>query len=484
MSIDNLKEDQIKKIKILTENSIDPYPSEVIRTNDTNSVITYFTALLDSQEIISLCGRILSIRDQGGIIFFNLYDGSSSPIQCMYKKESSNLKTFKLFQDVLTVSDFVQVEGACYVTKNGVNSLKITNWNIISKSLRQIPSAWNGIKDEDERYRRRYIEMISNNQTVDLIKKKSIFWNSIREFMIEKGFVEVETPILETTSVGAKARQFRSHHNALDLEVYLRISPELWHKKLIIGGLPKVFEIGRVFRNEGMSPEHAQDYTAFEFYQAYTGSREGIPMVIDLFRHTAKKTFGTLNFKIKDFDVDLGAEWKIEDFSELIKNEFNFDPINFDLEKISESLVSLGLIDDKIDDKRKIIDICWKHIQKKINGPSLVKNIPYFFAPLGKRSKENLNLMDEFKIIIAGSELGHCFNELNDPIDQKDRFAEQQSSLSPNLTEDLKDSDFLEALEYGMPPTFGLGLSERVFSFLANVSIRDAQIFPLMKPYK
>jgi lysyl-tRNA synthetase, class II len=480
--MNNIRADQIKKMEILDENNIDSYPSEVFRTHEIRQFVDNFSKLKLSRERVILCGRIMSIRNQGGIIFIDFFDGTEK-VQAVFTKNVENANSFDLFVATVTLSDFIEFSGGAYTTKRGVNSLNIESWRMLAKSLRQVPNQWNGIK-EKERYRKRYLDILLNPNVHDLLRKRSIFWNSIRSFMLKRGFIEVETPILETSPIGSKVRQFISHHNSLDTEVYLRVSPELWHKKLIIGGIPKIFEIGRVFRNEGMSYEHAQDYTAFEFYESYKGAKEGIPMFIELFRYVAQETFGTLKFKVRGFEIDLEKEWEILNFNQLIQEKYGFDPRDTTINKIKTRLDKAGILYGSDINKNLAIDIVWKQIQKTLGGPSIVTKIPYSFAPLGKRSRNEKDLVDEFKIMIGGSELGHGFNELNDPIDQRQRFIEQQGLEGDVNNQDLIDYEYIEALEYGMPPTFGLGLSERLFSFLLDIPIREAQAFPIMKPIK
>lgn len=310
---------------MLREAGIDPYPAESERTHDSISFMASFDDFIDSGEVVTLGGRIMSLRDQGGLVFADVFDGTGRA-QTILKKDEVGEQTFNQFIDFVGVGDFVEVTGIAFVTKRGMKSLLASSWRMTAKSIRQIPDEWFGFKDEDERYRKRYINMLLDSDVVELIKKRSIFWNAIRSFMLKRDFVEVETPILETKTGGAEARPFITHHNALDIEVYLRISHELWHKKLIIGGLPKVFEIGRVFRNEGMSYEHAQDYTHFEFYEAYQDARKGVPILIELFREVAQKTFGTLTFQIKEHTVDLGKEWEWLDYNTLMRDRYGFDP--------------------------------------------------------------------------------------------------------------------------------------------------------------
>lgn len=486
MSVDDIRSKRLKKLEMLRKAGIDPYPAESARTHNNLSFLGSFENFIDSGEKVTLGGRIMSSRKQGGLIFADLFDGTSR-VQTILKKDEIGEQTFDQFLNFVGVSDFIEVTGTAFVTKRGMNSLLALSWRMTAKSIRQIPDEWFGLKDEDERYRKRYIDMLLNPDVVELIKKRSIFWNAIRSFMLKRDFVEVETPILETKTGGAEARPFVTHHNALDIEVYLRISHELWHKKLIIGGLPKVFEIGRVFRNEGMSYEHAQDYTHFEFYEAYQDARKGVPMLIELYRTVAQETFGTLKFQIGEHAVDLGEEWKLLDYNDLIKEHYGFDPREVDQSpNAGRALLKKyynPAYDGDIEEVGRAVDFLWKQIRKTIAGPAILTGMPVYLEPLAKKTKEDQRVVDRFQILLGGSEVGKAFNELNDPIDQRQRFEKQQALRDAGDEEaQMADFEYVEAMEYGMPPTFGFGVSERFFSFLAGKSIREAQPFPLMRP--
>lgn len=483
MSIDDIRSDRLKKLELLKKRGIDPYPAESFQTHNNAIFLKLFQSFLSSQEKVILTGRIMSLRKQGGIIFLDIFDGTAR-IQVFMKKDSIGENSFNLFLEVVSVSDFIEIGGVAFITKTKNNSLFAENWRIITKSLLQVPDEWFGIKDEDEKYRKRYLDIILNPETAETIKKRSLFWNTVRSFMLERGFFEVETPILEIKTGGAEARPFITHHNALNLNLYLRISPELWHKKLIVAGFPKVFEIGRVFRNEGISYEHAQDYTHFEFYEAYQDNRGGIPMLINLYQTVAQKTFGTLQFNIGKFTVDLGQEWKKYDFNQLMQEKYQFDPREVSLQKIKESLDKTEIqYDPQMINIGRGVDLLWKKIRKEIGGPAILTGIPIYLEPLAKKSKDDNRVVDRFQILLGGSEVGKAFNELNDPIDQRERFEKQQALRDAGDEEaQMADFEYVEALEYGMPPTFGFGVSERLFSLLAGKSIRESQIFPLMKP--
>ncbi len=485
MATDDLRSERLKKLELMQQAGIDPYPAESDRTHDNIAFLASFQELLDERQIVTLGGRIMSLRDQGGLVFVDLFDGTGR-VQVLIKKDEVGDQAFDQFLEFVSISDFIEVSGIAFVTKRGMNSLLASSWRMLAKSMRQVPDEWFGLKDEDERYRKRYLDMLLNPEVSELIKKRSVFWNVIRSFMLERGFIEVETPILETKTGGAEARPFITRHNALDIEVYLRISHELWHKKLIIGGLPKVFEIGRVFRNEGMSYEHAQDYTHFEFYEAYKDARKGIPMVIELYRKIAQDTFGTLQFTMGEHAVDLGEEWKTLDYNELMQNKYSFDPRevsqtpNEGRNLIREHFDST--YDGEITETERAVDFLWKQIRKTIGGPVILTGMPVYLEPLAKKSKNDPRVVDRFQILLGGSEVGKAFNELNDPVDQRARFESQQALRDAGDEEaQMADFEYVEAMEYGMPPTFGFGVSERLFSFLAGKSIRETQIFPLMR---
>lgn len=484
-SLEEIRENRIKKLKKLVSLGISPYPAEVKREENIGEVIKVFDEILKSEKRLSLVGRVMSIRGQGAIIFFDLFDGTGR-IQALLKKgENVNEESFNLFNEVVDIGDFLEVQGSFFLTNREEKTILLNEWRMVSKSLRPLPEKWHGLQDTEERLRRRYLDILFNPEVRNMFEKKAMFWQSTRNFLVDRGFLEVETPVLETTTGGADARPFETHHNALDMDVYLRISAgELWQKRLMVAGFPKVFEIGRIFRNEGMSAEHLQDYTQMEFYWAYADYKEGMKLTEELYKYVAEKTFGTLQFEIGEYNVDLSKEWKIFDYTGVIKEKTGIDVLDEDLEKIEDKLKELGVRFSKEGwNRTRAVDNLWKYVRKSIGGPGFLVNVPVFLEPLAKRHRDNDQLVERFQIIIAGSEVGKGYSELNDPIDQKIRFDEQQKMRDKGDEEaQMADYDFVEALEYGMPPTCGFGMSERVFAFLANKPVREAQAFPLMKP--
>ncbi|MBU2103586.1 lysine--tRNA ligase [Patescibacteria group bacterium] len=483
-ALDEIRAERLRKLALLEEKGINPYPNRSSRTHEIGAVLGEFEALSTEASVVIVDGRIRAIRKHGGSAFLDIEDGTGR-MQVFLKKDEIGEELFTLFEDVVDTGDFIEVSGTVFRTKHGQESIQANVWRMLAKTLRPIPDEWYGLHNEDERFRRRYLDMLLNPEVAAIARKRSLFWNSMRTYLLKDGFVEVETPVLENTTGGAEARPFETHHNALDIDVFLRISAgELWQKKLLVGGLPKVFEIGRIFRNEGMSREHLQDYTQLEFYQAYSDYEEGKRMVADLYRHIAKETFGTTTFTIGEHTVDLAQEWETYNFCDILKKEYDLDPLSASLAEVSAALAKAGIEKDaETMSIERGVDLLWKKVRKTISGPGFLVGVPVYLEPLAKRSESNPAVVERFQIILAGSEMGKGFSELNNPIDQRERFMKQQALRDAGDAEaQMADMEFVEALEYGMPPAFGFGLSERLFSFLMNMDVREAQLFPLMRP--
>lgn len=482
-SLEEIKDERLKKIELLKEKGIDPYPARTKADTTIKETIASFSDLESSQKKITLAGRVLALRVQGALAFFDLNDGTGK-FQGLLKSDVTGQEAFDLFQTTIDLGDFIEVTGTVFATKRNEKTLQVEAWNILTKSLRPLPDKWSGLQDEEERFRRRYLDILTNPEVRTMVEKRSKFWQTMREFLLTRNFLEVDTPILENTAGGAEAKPFTTHHNALDLDVYLRISPELWLKRLMVAGLPKVFEIGRVFRNEGMDAEHAQDYVHMEFYWAYADYEMGMKLVEELYQEIADKVFETREFKIKGFEVDLNKKWERYDYASTIKEKTGIDIGTVTLKEAETKLQELGVVYDKQGfNLNRAIDNLWKYCRKQIAGPGFLINVPVMMEPLAKRRADRPDLVERFQVILAGSEIGKGFSELNDPIDQAGRFADQAKLREAGDDEaQMTDQDFVEALEYGMPPTFGFGTTERLFSFLMDKPIREAQIFPLMRP--
>ncbi len=480
-SFEELRKIRIEKLHKLEKLGINPYPATTQKDYSLSEIISDFEKLSKKKDV-HLAGRVMSIRGQGGLVFFNVNDGTAA-FQGLLKKDEMDEKLFDLFAETVDIGDFVEINGKLFITKRGEKTLAVVDWKMLAKSLRPLPEKWHGLADEDEKFRKRYLDIIFNPEVKDTIEKKAKFFSSMRSFLEKAEFMEVQTPVLENTAGGAEAKPFITHYNAYDTDVYLRISPELWLKRLIVAGFPKIYEIGRVFRNEGADAEHLQDYTMMEFYWAYADYNDGMKFVEEMYQYIAKETFGTLKFKIKDFDIDLGKKWEKYDYVETIKKMTDVDILKTDVKEIEKKLQRLKVeYDRKGFNMNRAIDALWKYCRKQIAGPGFLVNVPTMMEPLAKRMEKNKNLVERFQVILAGSENGKGFSELNDPLDQMERF-EDQAKLRASGDEEaqMMDADFIEALEYGMPPTCGFGLSERLFSFLADKPIRECQTFPFMR---
>lgn len=483
MALEEIRNERLAKVARLKEAGMEAYPARTNRTHSIAEFLENHKTLAENKEQVTIAGRVISFREHGGSLFVDLFDGIEG--QC-YLKSDKMSDAYDLFVATVDTGDIVEISGTAFTTKRGQPSLEAASWRMLAKSLRPLPDEWFGIKDEDERYRKRYLDILLTKELADRLKRRSAFWNIIRTYLLGRGFVEVETPVLETTTGGAEARPFVTHHNTLDMDVYLRISAgELWQKRLLVAGFPKVFEIGRIFRNEGMSAEHAQDYTQLEFYEAFKDYEAGKEMIIDLYRTIADKVYKTRKFSIKGLEVDLDKEWQIYDFSQLVQNAYGFDPRNSDSETgvLHQLLEREGIPIPEVPEVGRMVDLLWKKIRKTLIGPGFLINVPVYMEPLAKKSANDPRVVERFQVILAGSEIGKGFSELNDPVDQAERFKRQGELRAAGDEEaQMPDADFVEALEYGMPPAFGFGVSERLFSFLEGVSVREGQIFPLMRP--
>lgn len=471
----------MKKLEALQSLGVNAYPSATSQTHELSNVLTEFISLDQSQEQIIVTGRIMSSRGQGAISFIDLYDGTAR-MQVVIKLPETPEETMNFYREYVDVGDFIEVTGKVFVTKSGQQSILVDTIAMLSKALLPLPDKYHGIQDEELRMRERYLDILTNTELKELFIKKSKFWNVTRSFLTEKGFLEVETPTIEVTTGGAEARPFATHHNDFDLDVYMRISVgELWQKRLMAAGFPRTFEIGRVYRNEGSSPEHVQEFTNCEFYMAYENYEGGMKLVEELYRKLATDVFGTTTFTTRGHTFNLADEWKKIDYTDEIKRQTGIDIAVAIDDDIKEKLSELHVKYDG-NNRERLIDTLWKYCRKNISGPAFLINHPLLVAPLAKANKDG-KTAQIFQPILAGSEIGKGYSELNDPIDQRKRFEVQQALLAGGDEEAMMaDDSFVEMLEHGMPPTCGFGFGERLFAFLADKPIREVHMFPLVKP--
>lgn len=474
-----------EKIELLRQSDIDPYPAASHRTRSVHDFLEDFAVLYDRKESHTLAGRLRLKRLHGKIAFALLQDASGT-VQLVWSLPELGEQSYAFFKDMLDVGDIIEVAGTAFVTKKGEHSLLVRGVRLLTKALRPLPEKWHGITDEELRLRKRYLDLLLRPELRDLFVKKSIFWNSMREFLLAEQFLEVETPVLETTVGGGDAQPFVTHHNALDIDLYLRISMgELWQKRLMVAGFEKTFEIGRQFRNEGMSPEHLQDYTQMEFYWAYADYHDTMRLVERMYKHCIMQTFGTLEFQIRGFHVQFDQAWPQIDYATEVKARVGIDITSASLRELSDACRQQNCVAEKNTSRGRLIDQLWKVCRKQIAGPAFLVNHPVDVSPLAKRHLKAPQFVERYQVIFAGSENGNGYSELNDPIDQEERFEEQaRLRAAGDLEAQMHDADFVEALEYGMPPTSGFGVSERLFSFLMDAPIRECVLFPLLKPHQ
>ncbi|HWO07030.1 MAG TPA: lysine--tRNA ligase [Candidatus Paceibacterota bacterium] len=477
---DALRDERLKKLELLRDAGMDPYPVESARDTSNADFLDAFDE--GSSAHVTIAGRIMSRRGQGGIIFADCNDGTAK-VQLVLQESEMEAAEFALFSDTVDVGDFVEARGTAYTTKRGEKSLLVHQWKMLAKALSPIPDQWFGLKDEEKILRERYLDILLNPEVRAMFERRAKFWHSIRAFLLERGFYEAETPVLEVSPGGADARPFQTHHNALDIDLYLRISLELWLKRLLVAGFPKVFEIGRIFRNEGQSREHLQDYTQLETYEAYSDMQTGMQFVQDLYRHIAREVYGKDVFEIGKHTVNFADDWPTIDFSEELQKNFGIDPATCTEAEAIDAARGARVLADADDNKSRAVDQLWKMVRKDISGPAFLVGVPVYLEPLAKRTPGNPNTVERFQVILAGSEMGKGFSELNDPLDQRDRFEEQQKLRDRGDEEAQRlDEDYVRAMEYGMPPAFGFGVSERLFAFLENRPAHEAQLFPLLRP--
>lgn len=483
--LEEIRKIRLQKVQKLRELGINPYPPRSQKDYPNKHVVENFEEFEGKK--ITLAGRLMSWREHGKIAFGKLQD-QSGHIQIFLQGEKLNHTSSESgnigFSDLklLDIGDFLQVHGTIEKTTRGEISIVPSEIKILTKSIRPLPEKWDGLKDQEIIFRKRYLDLAMNESRRELFLRKAKFWDANRSFLRGKGFVEVETPIMEHFTGGADARPFVTHHNALDEDFYLRISTELYQKRLIGGMYEKIYTFGPNFRNEGIDDEHLQEYYQVEWYWAYADYTDNMNLVKDMFRHIAKEVYGKTKFESRGHTFDLADEWPEIDYSRTIQEKLEIDIFNDSDERMVSVVKEHGVQLEGEVNRFRLIDNLWKIVRKDISGPAFLVNEPKFMSPLSKSKADNPDITERFHVIIAGSELGNGYTELNDPVDQYARFLEQQAARESGDDEaQMMDIDYVEMLEYGMPPTSGYGHSERLFWFLEGLTAREATLFPQMK---
>ena len=485
-----LIKNRIEKLKNLISMDIDPYPSNYKRTHTSKEAIDYFekneSKDLEVEEI-SIAGRIMSIRDMGKAIFIDLLDGDGR-IQVLCRANTLE-EQFKNIPN-LDLGDWLGVKGKLFRTRTGQITVLANNYDILCKSIRPLPEKWHGLTDIELRFRQRYLDLISNEQSKNTALNRSKIIKAIRNFMDNKGFIEVETPVLVPVAAGASAHPFITHHNQLNQQLYLRVATELYLKKLIVGGLEKVYEIGRVFRNEGVDFYHNPEFTMLESYQAFADYNDMMIMVEEMISSVADEIYGTKVLEFNETKIDFTPPWPRLDLRETIKEFSGIDYIeNLDIDSLSKEMKRLGIDVDKQVSWGGMMDkLISSKVEPNLIQPSFLVDYPISMSPLAKKKTSDPRVVERFEGFVAGMEICNSFTELNDPIDQRERF-EQQEDLRDKFEKeemDRLDEDFLVAIEHGMPPTGGIGIGlDRITMLLCNQkTIREVILFPHLRNLK
>lgn len=476
---------RIDKMHKIEEHGWKPFGYRFLYTHRAADIAAQFDELSEKETEVKMAGRIMAIRGHGKTCFMDMQD-KTGRIQVYVRKDVIGEENYALIK-LMDIGDTVGITGTAFRTHMGELSIKANSVEMLSKSLRPLPEKWHGLKDVETRYRQRYVDLIVHPEVRDTFVKRSQIIRSVREVLDSHDFLEVETPILNTIAGGAAARPFISYHNALDMQVYMRIAPELYLKRLIVGGMDRVYEMGRVFRNEGIDNRHNPEFTSVEIYQAFADYRDMMDLTEEVVVKTAEKVLGTTTINYEGTTIELASPWKRMSMIEAVKEYSGKDFTNVtDLEEARAIAKELNVAIEPSFGIGKIINACFEeYVEDKLIQPTFITGHPKEISPLAKSNPENPEITDRFEAYIYGRELCNGFTELNDPIDQKERFLKQVEERANGDEEaNMMDEDFVNALEYGLPPTGGLGIGiDRLVMFLTNSStIRDVLFFPTMKP--
>jgi len=482
------KSDQLKKLAEIKKRGFVPYADKFDKTHLAGDIKT-----LSEGEKVKVAGRIMLLRTMGRLTFLHIQDFSGR-VQVVLKADELEQGIYEEFLELINIGDFIGVDGEVFVTKKGEISVLAKSYQLLSKSLRNLPDKWHGLKDRELCYRQRYLDLLMNEETKERFKFKSQFIWELRKFYIEHGFYEVDTPVLCNTASGALAKPFTTHHNAFDMDVYLRIAPEIYLKEAIIGGWEKIFEVARVFRNEGIDPSHLQEFNMVEHYVAYWDYKQNMKFTEEMFATIIKKLKGTLKIEIMDRNgnrqlVDFTPPWKVVTFRELLKKDCGIDIDKFKTADDLRAEIKKKKIPVEDMDKLgqgNLIDALYKEVSRpQLVGPVFLTEHPIDLSPLARRNDKNPSVVDRFQLVVNGWELVNAYSELIDPLDQQARFDEQAKARAGGDEEAmLKDDEYVTAMEYGLPPVSGWGMGvERVVALLTGEpNLKDVVMFPLMKP--
>ncbi len=480
--VDPLVEQRIRKLQRLRDEGVDPYPYRFDRIHMAEEILTNFDTLAGAE--VRIAGRLMTMRVMGKASFAHLLD-QSGRIQIYVRRDMVGDRQYELFK-ALDLGDFVGVVGKPFRTRTGEITVEAESLTLLAKSLREPPEKWHGLTDVEKRYRQRYLDLISNEEARKVFVLRSRLIDAIRRFLVERGFLEVETPVLQPIHGGAAARPFVTYHNALDRQLFLRIALELYLKRCVVGGLERVFEIGRNFRNEGISTRHNPEFTMLELYQAYADYNDIMELLEQMVSTVAREVLGTARIEYAGNSIDLCPPWPRVKMRDAIRIESGVDYEEYPTaESLREAVRRIGMHADPTASRAKLIDgLLSNYVEPKLIQPTFLVDYPVEMSPLAKRKRDDPAVVERFEAFIGGIEVGNAFSELNDPIDQRERFVQQLAERAAGDEEaQPKDEDFLVALEHGMPPTGGLGvgIDRLIMLFTGNTSIREVILFPQLR---
>ncbi len=489
-SIDEIRDARIKKLELLKDRGIEAYPATSKRELSLKEAIDSFENLEKSGEEKWVSGRVMAIRGQGAIIFLTLNDGTAT-FQALLKKDSLGDEKFNLFNEVGDMGDFVEVKGNFFTTKRGEKTIEAKDWRMLSKSLRPLPEKWHGLQDTEERFRKRYLEILTDKEVYDRFILRSKVVKEIRKFFDDLGFLEIETPILKNNAGGAMAEPFLTHHNDLNIDMKLRISLEIEHKMLMAGGFPAVYEIGKNFRNEGSDPTHMQEFTMMEWYSAYHSLEDNISWTENLLKYLAKNVIGKSNFIVYDKDgngveVNFDTEWPRIKFADLLQKYSNIDMASVSMLDLQDQALKLGIEKEELKKigRANLLDFIFKHaVRPNLINPVFVTDYPGDLKPLANQSYDGTAKVAQ--LIIGGAEITNQYSELVDPIKQRELLEAQAKAKSGGDKEAMEfDEEFIIALEHGVPQMtgFGMGIDRLLAIFFEQKNLRETIFFPIMRP--
>ena len=482
--LSDLEKQRYLKLERIKARGIDPYPPRVRRTHTAAEAISEFEAGKPDGEI-SLAGRLMSIRVMGKSTFAHIEDGSGR-IQIYLRHNILGEEAYEFFRRDFDIGDFIGVTGRLFRTRTGEITLEVSDFEMLAKSLHPLPEKWHGLKDVETRYRQRYLDLIANKKVREIFVIRARIVSALRRFLDERGFLEVETPVLQPIYGGAAARPFVTYHNVLDQELYLRISDELYLKRLIIGGYERVYEIGKDFRNEGVSHKHNPEFTQLEFYQAYADYNDVMEMAEQMVAYVAQEVLGTTRITYQGNEIDLSPPWRRRSLREAIKEESGIDYEEYpDGQSLYQAIKAMGGNVGPKENRGKLIDaLLSNYVEPKLIQPTFLIDYPVEISPLAKRKPGQPDTVERFEGFVGGMEICNAFTELNDPLDQEERFLAQRRAYEAGDQEAHQmDRDWLTALSYGMPPTggFGMGIDRLTMLLTDQVSIREVILFPHLR---